>query len=79
MITKEIPCKRCISLAICKGKISETPLNNVSSSRASRSILEEKCIILYSFVISEGLCYTEIELKKVYGKQFRLSISCSST
>jgi len=76
MISKKVPCKGCISFAICKGKVIDSSNNENLMHISSRSLLEEDCIILHNFVKDEGYALGEIELEliKIYSKSFKLSI-----
>ena len=69
-----IPCKNCIVLAICKGKINDYS----QYQNFGWTILYDRCSLFedyYSFYLSQTVHHygkVDLELKKIFGKHYKI-------
>jgi len=75
MISEKLPCKRCILLVRCKIKVINASNDEFLSCFSSKVILHCSLIELYVEENNFKLPYIDIELKKVFGENYQLSMS----
>jgi len=70
---KEVPCKGCISLAICKGKVIDSSKDKQLDYLASKIVLNCPLLNAYDNVYIPP--HIDIELKKIFGEEYKLSMN----